>query len=98
MVLLQGIGDKQQPVLEAEGAGVGDPLHQEMAGVLERRQVLGIEPGREVVAISGRAAAQIFVRPFVVVFAAESIKGALLGRERAAGRPDRARLERLTRA
>jgi len=41
VVLLQGIRDEEQLVLEAKRAGVGHPLDQEVAGVGERRQVLG---------------------------------------------------------
>src|SRR2546425_12300041 len=50
------------------------------------------------VAITGRGAAQVLVRPLVVVLAAEGIEGALLSRERAAGRADGARLERFVHA
>jgi len=85
VVLFEGVGDEQQPVLEAKGAGVGDALDQEVAGVLERGQVLGIGAWGHAVAITGRAAAQVLVRPFVVVLAAERVEGTLLGRERAAG-------------
>ena len=45
--------------------------------------------------ITGRAAAQELVRPFVVVLAVERIKGALLGGEGAVGRSDGAGLQRL---
>src|SRR2546425_13216577 len=50
------------------------------------------------VAITGRGAAQVVVRPLVVVLAAEAMEGALLSRERAAGRADGARLERFVHA
>src|SRR3989441_11517274 len=50
------------------------------------------------VAITGRGAAQVLVRPLVVVLAAEGIEGALLSRERAAGRAGGARLERFVHA
>lgn len=32
LVLLQGVGEKEQPLLEADRASVGDPLDDEMAG------------------------------------------------------------------
>src|SRR2546427_8474270 len=53
VMLLQGIGDEQQPVFEAERAGVSDPFDQEVSGILQRGQVLGIRAGRDVVAIAG---------------------------------------------
>jgi hypothetical protein len=33
-VIGQGVGDEEQPVLEAKGAACGDLLHQEMARIL----------------------------------------------------------------
>lgn len=46
VVLLQGLGDEQQPPFETNCAGVGDPLDEKLPGVLERGQVLGIGPER----------------------------------------------------
>jgi hypothetical protein len=44
-LLFEGVGDEEQFVFEPEGAGVGDALDQEVARILERRQLLGIGPG-----------------------------------------------------
>jgi len=46
------------------------------------------------VAITGRAAAQVLVRPLVVVLARNALKALLVRRERAAGRADGAGLQR----
>ena len=81
MVLLQGIRDEEQFVLEAKGAGVGHPLDQEVAGVLERRQVLGKRARGGGVAGAGRSPAQKLVGPLVVVQRPEAIEGTLLGGE-----------------
>src|SRR5438128_4551912 len=97
-MLLQGIGDEQQPVFEAEGAGVGHPLDQEVPRVLERGEVLGIGAWRDLVAIAGGTAAQVLVRPFVVVLAAEAIEGALLGGDGAPGWADGTGFQRLVHA
>src|SRR5262245_13795655 len=37
-VLLQGMGDEQPPRFQANGAGVGDPLHDEVPGIFDGRQ------------------------------------------------------------
>jgi hypothetical protein len=37
-VLLRRVGQEEQVRPEADGAGVGDALHDEVAGVLDRRQ------------------------------------------------------------
>src|SRR5215510_13458532 len=34
-VLLQGMGDEQPPRFQANGAGVGDPLHDEVPGIFD---------------------------------------------------------------
>jgi hypothetical protein len=38
-VLREGVGDKQQPLLEANRPGVGDALDDVVAGVLDGRRV-----------------------------------------------------------
>ena len=46
-VLLERVGDEEQALLEAEGAGVGDALDDEVAGILDRRAGLpGTRAGR----------------------------------------------------
>src|SRR3990172_10255851 len=37
LVLLEGVGEKEQPLLEADRPPVGDPLGDEMARILDRR-------------------------------------------------------------
>ena len=67
MVLLQSSRDEEQLVLEAEGAGVGHPLDQEVPRILERRQVFGKgAPGGGVLR-AGRPTAEILMGPFVVL-------------------------------
>jgi len=56
-LLFEGVGKKKQLVFQPERAGVGDALDEEVARVLERRQALGIGPGRRGIAGAGRAAA-----------------------------------------
>lgn len=41
-LLLRCIGNEEQLVLQPERAGVGDALHDETAGILHRRQPVGI--------------------------------------------------------
>jgi len=67
VVLLQGIGDEQGPVLEAEGARVRDPLHEKVARILERRQLLRERPRRGPIERARWAAPEGLVGPLVVV-------------------------------
>jgi hypothetical protein len=46
-VLLERIGDEQESLLQADGAGVGDALNEEMAGILNGRQGTGIGGSEE---------------------------------------------------
>src|SRR5438094_38930 len=94
-VLLQGVGNEEQSLLEPERPRVRDALHDEMSGILDRRQRAGVEPRRRPIPRRRRGALEKLVRPLVVVLGAESIERALLRRERSAGRPNRLRLERL---
>lgn len=55
-MLLQGIGDEQQSVLETERPGIRHALHQEVAGILERGELLGKRPRGGAIAGRGRAA------------------------------------------
>lgn len=48
-MFLQGVGDEEQFLLEAEGAGMRDALDEEAAWVVERRQPLGKRARRGVV-------------------------------------------------
>ena len=38
-VLLQGVGDEEQALLEPKRPRVRDALHEEMSGILDRRRV-----------------------------------------------------------
>ena len=87
---LQSGRQVQQPGLEANGAGVGDALHEEMAGIFERGQRARVRPGRWAIERAGCAAPQELMRTLLVVLPAKSIKRALLDRERGPRRPDRA--------
>jgi len=97
-MLLERGREIEQPGLEANGAGVGDPLHEEVPGIFERGQCAGIRARRRAVERAGRPPAQKLVGPFVVVLLAKPVEGALLGRERRAGRPNRALLQRFVHA
>lgn len=44
-VLLEGVGDEQQPLLQADGAGVGDTLDDEVPGILNGGQGPGVSAG-----------------------------------------------------
>ena len=41
-VLLERVGEEQQPLPQTDGAGVGDALHNEVPGVLDRWQGAGV--------------------------------------------------------
>ena len=80
-VLLQGVGNEEQPLLKPERPGVRDALHDEMSGILDRRQGAGVEPRRRPIPRRRRGALEELVRPLVVVLGAEAIERALLRRE-----------------
>ena len=95
MVLFQGVGDEQQTVLKAERAGVGNALHQEVPGIVERGELLGERPSGSPIERRGRTAVEELVGSVLVVLGAEGVEGPLLGRQRATRRPDRAGLQGL---
>src|SRR5262249_31330119 len=78
------IGNEQQPLSEADGAGIGDALHDEVSGVLDGRQRPGVLASGRTVERCGSPAVQGLVRSLVVVQPAESVKGPLLGDARRA--------------
>jgi len=86
-MLLQGVGDEEQLVLEPERAGVGDALDQEVARVLEGREAVGQRAWGQVVAGAGRLAPEGRVRALVVVEGAEAIERPLLMSQRRPRRP-----------
>jgi hypothetical protein len=85
-VLLERIGDKQEPFLEADRRGIGDTLDDKVAGILDRRGVGRVQAGGR----GGRAPRASgpagLVGPFVVMEVAEVMEGPLLGRQSGAGR------------
>ena len=44
-MLLERIGQEQQPLLQADGPGVGYPLDEEVPGVLDGRRGAGVCAG-----------------------------------------------------
>jgi hypothetical protein len=97
-MLLQGVGEKEQPLLQANGARVGDTLDEKVAGVFDRRQRARVGPRGGVVQRGRRPIAQGLVGPFIIVETAEGIEGALLGGQARLRRPTRLPLERLVHA
>lgn len=98
VMLLERIGNEEELVFEPEGAGVGDTLHDEVGGVLERWEPFGIRARGGRVARARSSAAEILMRAFVVVERAEAMERPLLGREVGARRPTGAGLERAVHA
>ena len=84
-VLLQRVGDEEQALLEPKRPRVRDALDEEMSGILDRRQGAGVEPRRWPIPRRGRGALEKLMRPLVVIFDAEAIERALLGRKRGSG-------------
>jgi hypothetical protein len=61
-MLLQGVGEKEQPLLQANGARVGDTLDEKVAGVFDRRQRARVGPRGGVVQRGRRPIAQARLR------------------------------------
>ena len=85
-VLLEGVGDEHQPFLEPDRPSVGDALDDEVPRVLEWGEFLGVGPRRRGVAGAWGTAAEVLVRPFVVVEGAEALKARCWAARVAAGR------------
>jgi hypothetical protein len=92
-VLLQGIREEEEPCLEADGAGIGDALDEEVSGIFDGRQESGVRARRGGIARGRWVVVQGLVGALVVVEAAEGVEGALLGREGGARRADGLALE-----
>jgi hypothetical protein len=88
-VLLERIGDEQQPLLQADGARVGDALDEEVPGILDGGHGTRVGAGRGPVERSRGPILERLVGPLVVVEAAEGVEGPLLGDEGGAGRESR---------
>lgn len=80
-MFLERVGEKQEPVLEANRPGIRDALHQEVPRILEWRQLRRIGAQGGDVARRRRIAAECGVGAHLVVLPAERGEGALLLRE-----------------
>ena len=78
----QRIGNEEHAFLEPKGPGVGHPLDDEVAGIVDRRQRTGVRTRGGPIQITRRATAQGLVRPLVVVLVAEAVERALLAAQR----------------
>src|SRR6266404_4711743 len=85
-VLLERIGDEQQPLLQADGARVSDALDEEVPGILDGGHGTRVGAGRGPVERGRRPILERLVGPLVIVEAAEGIEGPLLGDDGGAGR------------
>jgi hypothetical protein len=63
----EGVGDEEQPLLEAEGAGVRDALDEEVPRILDGEEAGIVRARRGSVERGRRAAAQVLVGPLLVV-------------------------------
>src|SRR5438876_9588426 len=97
-MLLERIGQEQQPLLQADGAGVGHALDEEVAGILDRWQRAAVRAGGGTVQRGRWAIVQRLVRPLFVVEPAKGVEGPLLGGEARVRRAARLPLERLVHA
>lgn len=78
VMLLEGVGDEEEFVLESERPGAGDPFDDEVPRILQRRQLLGKAAERRTVVRAGRLAPEGGMRSLVVVQRSERSEGALL--------------------
>ena len=75
----QTVGNEEQPMLEAKRAPRRDLLDQEVPRILLRGERARIGARGGLVVCGGRLPSQAVVGPFLIVFGAEVIEGALLG-------------------
>ncbi len=94
-VLLEGVGDEHKPFLEPDRPGVGDALDDEVPGIFDRRQGVGIRARGGPVERGRRPALQGLVGPLVIVEAAEGGERPLLQRQIGPRGTDRFAFERL---
>src|SRR4029453_8360900 len=94
-MLLQRIGEEEQPFRQTDGARVRHALDQEVAGILDGRQRARVGPSGGTGKRSRRAIAQGRVGPFVIVEMAERVEGTLLARQARLRRSTRLALEGL---
>ena len=80
-VLFERVGEEQQPLPQADGAGVGHALDEEVPGVLDGRQRAGVRPRGSTVQRRRRPIVQRLMGPLLVVEVAEGVEGALLSGE-----------------
>lgn len=81
VMLLEGVGDKEQAVFEAKGTRVGDALDEEVSWIFKRRELLWERPGRGAVDRSRGTAGEILMRPLLVEEGSERVEGSLLSGE-----------------
>ena len=77
-MLAQGGREVQQPGFEADCAGIGHALDDEVTRILERRQRAGVRAAGAAIHGTRGAAAQELMWPLVVVFLSKAVEGALL--------------------
>src|SRR5688572_21995784 len=94
-VLLERVGEEEQSLLQANRAGVGDALDEEVPGVLARRQGAGVRPRRRPIESGRGPIRQRFVWPLVVIETPERVERPLLSGPARARRPTRLALEGL---
>jgi len=94
-MLLERVGDEHEPFLEPDRPGVGDALDDEVAGILNRRQDVGVRAGGGPVEGGRGPAVQGLVGPLVIGEAAEGGERPLLQRQRGPRRANRLACERL---
>ena len=88
-MLLERVRDEEQALLEVDGAGIGDAFHDELPGVLERRQGARVRAGGGTVERRRCLSLEGLVGALVVVEVAEVVERALLARQCCPGRTDR---------
>ncbi len=86
------VRDEEQPLLETEGARVGDALDEEVPGILDRQKPGIVLARRGPVERRGCPSSQMLMRPLLVVLLSELIEGALLGDQRGPRGPNGLRL------
>ena len=98
--MLERLGEEDELALAAEEDGPrrGDPLDEEVAGVLERGQAAGVRARGWPIERRRRAPVERLVRPLLVEEAPERVEGALLGDDVGAWRLERIAFERLVHA
>ena len=77
-LMTQDLADKHVLVLPTDLPGSIYTAQEHCRGVFDFRQPVWVDSGRRYVDVGGRAITQSFMRPLLVVFLLESMKGFLL--------------------